>query len=277
MPTSRHTTNHGRDSTTRVSQGGAGRPVVSASYLGVRQASASTVKLTVRAATAPAMVSPSGIGRSFEPPIPWANTSPSAAPGDAVLKCYFTSSWTIVFSSACDSTVTMPGLSIVNGGNELVPAPYASSCSGSEWTWISPSASAVTTRTIGWLTFTSTRSPFGVTLSPEMVTLMVLVGRSLVFPELSSPPQAASPAVPATRARAASARRIKGLPPGVGRVTGLTIVTDSTRGRPETSVRIPRRPNEEGRSGGHVSERLRQRDLAFLELETPTTPCHNCT
>src|SRR3954468_1000009 len=80
MPMTRHSTNQGRDSTTCFSRGGAGRPVRSASYLGVRQATASTVKLTVSAATAPAMVSPSGMGRSFDPPIPWANTSPSEPP-----------------------------------------------------------------------------------------------------------------------------------------------------------------------------------------------------
>ena len=50
-------------------------------------------------------------------------------------------------------------------------------------------------------------------------------------------------------------------------------------GRPETSVRIPWRPNRDGCgvSGRAMSERLRPRDLAFLELETPTTPRHNAT
>ena len=36
-----------------------------------------------------------------------------------------TSNWTIVFSSACDSTSTMPGLSILNVGS-VVAAPYES-------------------------------------------------------------------------------------------------------------------------------------------------------
>src|SRR3954465_13380826 len=82
MPKARHRMNHGRDSTAVVSQPGAGRPFRSASYLGVRQATARTVKLTVSAATAPAMVSPSGMGRSFDPPIPWASTSPSEPPSE---------------------------------------------------------------------------------------------------------------------------------------------------------------------------------------------------
>jgi hypothetical protein len=56
--------------------------VVAASYRGDRQATARTVKLMVRAATAPATASSVGIGRSLEPPTPWARMSFSAASSD---------------------------------------------------------------------------------------------------------------------------------------------------------------------------------------------------
>ncbi len=142
MPKTRSATWSATESASRASAAGAGRPDVAASYRGVRQATARTVKLTVSAATAPATVSSSGIGRSFWPPMPWAKRSPSE-PQDGETgstEGYFTSSWTIVFSSSWDSTSTMPGRSIVNRGSVVVPEPYLNSCSGSEWTWIEPSA-----------------------------------------------------------------------------------------------------------------------------------------
>src|SRR5690348_10563905 len=71
-PMVRVTTRKAGASTTRASHAGAGVPLVRSSYRGVRQAIARTVKLIVRAATAPATASSVGIGRSLEPPIPWA-------------------------------------------------------------------------------------------------------------------------------------------------------------------------------------------------------------
>ncbi len=64
-------------STTRASQAGARRPLVAASYLGCRQATASTVNETTSAATAPAIASSGGIGRSAGPPSPWASVNQS--------------------------------------------------------------------------------------------------------------------------------------------------------------------------------------------------------
>ncbi len=98
----------------------------------------------------------------------------------------------------------------------LVPLSYSSSCSGSECTWISPGASAVTSSSIGCPCWTSTRSPFGVTESPSKVTSMTC-GPSLDWvldPEPegddeSSPPQAAvAPRVSVRTASVARTRRI---------------------------------------------------------------------
>ena len=114
-PNVRAATPNAGASTIRDSQAGAGRPLVAASYRGDRQATARTVKLTVSAATAPATASSVGIGRSFEPPIPWARMSFSGLP-------YSTSSWTTTCSRSCDSTSTTPGLSMVSG-RVVVPSP----------------------------------------------------------------------------------------------------------------------------------------------------------
>ena len=73
-PISRRISRNAVEVTIRFSQSGAGRPLVAASKRGVRQATASTVNETTRAATAPEIASSSEIGRSCWPPIPWAST-----------------------------------------------------------------------------------------------------------------------------------------------------------------------------------------------------------
>ncbi len=98
----------------------------------------------------------------------------------------------------------------------------------------------------------------------------------------SSSPQPARPTAQTTRARTASARRIETDLLGVGEWwAGCTRTHDRDgrmHGRPETSVRIPCRAKRRRIGGASVmSERLRPRDLAFLEQETPTAPRHNAT
>src|ERR671917_1854024 len=79
MPSTRSVTAKTGDEVSRSSHPGAVRPLVAASYRGRRQAAARTVKETTRAATAPAMASSGGMGRSFAPPSPWARTEPSTS------------------------------------------------------------------------------------------------------------------------------------------------------------------------------------------------------
>src|SRR4051794_2460487 len=113
----------------------------------------------------------------------------------------------MVFSSVCDSTVTTPGALI--GVRWIVdePAWYSNSCSGEEWTWISPGLSAVTSNSTGWPTATSNSWPLGVTESPLMV-IAICSGcvASAVLLELF-PPQAVSASVPRSRATRMTNRR----------------------------------------------------------------------
>ena len=92
-----------RESTTEVMSSGAGRPLVAASYRGVRHATARTVNEMTRAAVAPAIASSGEIGRSLAPPSPWASVMPSFAPQR-------TSSWTITLSSVVRLDLDGPGL-----------------------------------------------------------------------------------------------------------------------------------------------------------------------
>ena len=98
---------------------GPGRPLVRSSYRGSRQAIARTVNETVSAATAPAIASSGEMGRSLAPPIPWASVIPSESHARSG---QLTSSWTMTFSSSCDSTSTTPGSSMVSF-RVVVPAP----------------------------------------------------------------------------------------------------------------------------------------------------------
>ena len=114
---------------------------------------------------------------------------------------------------------------------------------------------------------------------------MVLVGGPVRSPSSagSSSPQTVSPTVQTTsarpRAHAASSR-----PPGQqGSLAGVagppTMVTDGTRGRPDTSVRIPRRTKPDGRGCKGVPD---ERAAAPARPRLPATrrrraPRHNAT
>ena len=77
MPTAQRVTGA---STAAVTHGGSSRPGLSGSNLGLRQASATTANVNVSAHAAPISAYVNGIGRSAEPPKPWASTvtDPSA-------------------------------------------------------------------------------------------------------------------------------------------------------------------------------------------------------
>ena len=87
MPSTRSATRYAGWSTSRwpARPAPAGRSVA-ASYRGVRQARARTVNETTSAATAPAMASSGGIGRSAGPPRPWASVSRSPTSADFELE-----------------------------------------------------------------------------------------------------------------------------------------------------------------------------------------------
>jgi len=67
-------------STAVVTQRGNGRPGVCGSNRGLRQASATTAKVKVRAHAAPIRAYVTGMGRSVDPPSPCARTEEVTAP-----------------------------------------------------------------------------------------------------------------------------------------------------------------------------------------------------
>ena len=176
----------------------------------------------------------------------------------------------------CDSTSTVPGWSMPSIVWVDSPAGYSSSCSGEEWTWISPATSAVMSSWISWPVETSTRSPFGVTRVALEGHLDDLgVGRAGVGRADSSSPHAvARVSVASTTAAAARERRMvsesSSSVPSVG--TGMT------PGRPRVGTDVDaRRRHGTATRGQRMSERLRPRDVALLAEESPTTPMHNAT
>ena len=148
-PRTRAATPNGRESTTAPATAGAGRPLVAASYRGVRQATARTVKLTVSAATAPAMASSGGIGRSFGPPIPWARMSSQDGSSDPLTRLRAGRS---TFSRSCDSTSTTPGLSMVSAAGWWCPRRTRAPARGWSARGSRRGSSASTTSSIGWPT-----------------------------------------------------------------------------------------------------------------------------
>ncbi len=103
------------------------------------------------------------------------------------------------------------------------PRRTRADCSGSECTWISPGSSAVTSRSTGCPTPTSTRSPDGFTSPSAKVISIVFTSSVPPPPPSSSPPHAEVPRSSRRVAAAAAARdvdRAHGSPEGRKRTSG---------------------------------------------------------
>ena len=225
---------------------GAGRPPVAGSNLGVRQATARTVKETTSAATAPAMASCGGIGRSAGPPRPWANVSQSSHVSG------LRAAARAPRARAAPPRPRRAGRSSAAGG--WCPAPYARVCSGSECTCSSPGWSDVTTSTTSSPTATWTRSTAGASPPSKAISISCTAGSRARGSSASPPvslPACWTSSGPWARPWARRSRSRPGSRPGsghspAGRCVARRVLSISGHlgtGRPcadASSARIPR-------------------------------------
>ena len=126
------------------SHAGAGRPLVAASYRGLRHASGEHDEGDRHRQRRTEDRQGAGDGQVLG--------AAEAVLGEQQRQEYAGHrTWSLnrTLSNVCDSTVTTPGAAIGVSFRVEVPALYSNSCSGEECTWISPGASAVTWKLIG--------------------------------------------------------------------------------------------------------------------------------
>ena len=144
------------------------------------------------------------------------------------------------------------------------PSVYSNSCSGEEWTWISPGLSAVTSSSIGWPTADLDQ----LTVRVHRVTVERHVDHLGRLGPGRPPRQSWRHRIPPGARRRAGRRRS----PRPVDACGVLSRRRTGEARLGRSARIPWRNKTRG-TGGRMNERLRARDLWFLTCETRRRRC----